>query len=102
EQRRPKELLSLSDLADILGYPTDVNLLEYSVSSRGYRILSKVPHLPVSAIENMVKHFQSFQKIFNADVEELVRVEGCGPGRAQSIKDSLRRLNELNMLDKYI
>ncbi|GFP26421.1 diadenylate cyclase, partial [Candidatus Hakubella thermalkaliphila] len=48
EQRRPKELLSLSDIADILGYPTDVNLLEYSVSSRGYRILSKVPHLPVS------------------------------------------------------
>jgi DNA integrity scanning protein DisA with diadenylate cyclase activity len=50
----------------------------------------------------MIKHFKSFQKIFNADVEELVRVEGCGPARAQSIKDSLRRLNELNMLDKYI
>ncbi len=102
EQRRPKELLSLSDIAEILGYPTDANLLEYSVSSRGYRILSKVPRLPISTIENMVKHFKSFQKIFNADVEELVRVEGYGPGRAQSIKDSLRRLNELNMLDKYL
>src|ERR687890_1330530 len=41
-----QSLLGLDVLAELLGYPDDVDLADYGVTPRGYRVLSHIPRLP--------------------------------------------------------
>src|SRR3989440_6019898 len=41
-----RQLLEFERLAELLGYPRDVNPLDHSVSPRGFRVLSHIPRLP--------------------------------------------------------
>ncbi|PJN86583.1 helix-hairpin-helix domain-containing protein, partial [Bacillus sp. mrc49] len=59
---------------------------------RGYRILHKIPRLPVLIIENLVNQFESFSEVNKASVEDLDDVEGIGEVRANKIKEGLRIL----------
>jgi diadenylate cyclase len=97
-----EELLDLSNIAKILGYGNNLNVLDRPASPKGYRILSKIPRLPFSVIENLIKQFQSFQKVLKASIEELDEVEGIGEIRAKAIKEGLRRLKEQVLLDRHI
>ena len=98
-----EELLDLSNIGKILGYSGGLNaLLDTSVSPRGYRILSKIPRLPLSVIQNVVSHFRDFQKILKASIEELDDVEGIGEIRARTIKEGLRRVQEQVLMDRHI
>ncbi len=97
-----EELLDLSLISKILGYGSNMNALDISVSTRGYRILNKIPRLPLPVIENLLNQFSSFQKILKASIEELDEVEGIGEVRARAIKDGLRRLQEQVLLDRHI
>lgn len=98
-----EELLDLSTIAKILGYSGGLNgLLDTTVSPRGYRILSKIPRLPMSVIQNVVLHFKNFEKILRASIEDLDDVEGIGEIRARNIKEGLRRVQEQVLLDRHI
>ncbi|WP_279222280.1 DNA integrity scanning diadenylate cyclase DisA [Anaerophilus nitritogenes] len=97
-----EELLDLSNIGKILGYMGINDLLDMPVSSRGYRILSKIPRLPMGVIQNVVNHFGDFQKILKASIEELDDVEGIGEIRARAIKEGLRRVQEQVLLDRHI
>lgn len=97
-----EELLDLSSIAKILGYGSSVNALDISVSPRGYRILNKIPRLPLAVIDNLLKQFSTFQKILKASTEQLDDVEGIGEVRARAIKEGLRRLQEQVLLDRHI
>ncbi len=97
-----EELLDLSLMSKILGYGSNMNVLDVTVSTRGYRILNKIPRLPFAVIENLLKEFSSFQKILKASTEQLDDVEGIGEVRARAIKDGLRRLQEQVLLDRHI
>ncbi|MBU5678166.1 DNA integrity scanning diadenylate cyclase DisA [Alkaliphilus sp. MSJ-5] len=97
-----EELLDLSSIAKILGYGSNVNALDISVSPRGYRILNKIPRLPLAVIDNLLKQFASFQKILKASTDQLDDVEGIGEVRARAIKEGLRRLQEQVLLDRHI
>ena len=57
-------------------------------------MLSKVPRLPSTVIENLVKHFDDFNNIVKADIESLDAVEGIGETRAKAIKNGLRRMRD--------
>lgn len=89
-----EDLLDLSLIARALGYPGSTSILDQSVSSRGYRILDKIPRLPLPVIENLVKEFGSLKKILDASIEDLDAVEGIGEVRARSIKEGLLRYRE--------
>ncbi len=93
------ELLESIALAKVLGYPSTVTL-DLSVTSRGSRILRKIPRLPFPVVENLVKVFGNLQRILNASTDELDEVEGIGEVRARTIKDGLRRLREQILLDR--
>jgi diadenylate cyclase len=93
------ELLESTALAKVLGYPSTV-ALDLSVTSRGSRILRKIPRLPFPVVENLVKVFGNLQRILNASTDELDEVEGIGEVRARTIKDGLRRLREQILLDR--
>lgn len=96
------EMLSTSTISKALGLSGTVNAMDISVSPRGYRLLRKIPRLPMPVIENLIRHFGSFDKIINATPEELDEVDGIGEVRARSIKDGLRRLRDQVLLDRHI
>lgn len=96
-----KELVVAEKIIKVLGYDIDSNVLDQNVSPKGYRIVSKVPKMPMSVISKMVEAFGSLQGICNASIEELDEVEGIGEIRAKIINQSLRRLQEQYILRGY-
>lgn len=96
-----EEILDLDFIAKIIGY-SGVPLVDTLISPRGYRILSKIPRIPSTVIENLVKHFNELKGVMEASYDELDKVEGIGEARAKAIKNGLRRLREQIMLDKQL
>ena len=95
------EFLDLGIIAKSLGFAGGVGL-DNSISPRGYRILSKIPRLPATVTDNLVETFKTLQNIMSASIVELDDVEGIGEVRARAIKEGLRRLRELTLLDRHI
>ena len=101
ENMSSEELLDLDFISKIIGY-IGVPLVDTLISPRGYRMLNKIPRIPVNVIENLVKHFRELKATMEASYEQLDSVEGIGEARAKAIKNGLRRLKEQFMLDKQI
>jgi diadenylate cyclase len=95
-------LLEFEELAEILGYPRDVNPLDLTVSPRGYRVLSRIPRLPDSVIRHVVRDFTSLDAVIRASHRDLEAVDGVGAVRAREIREGLRRLQEHNLVDRYL
>jgi diadenylate cyclase len=94
-------ILDLGAVAGALGLPSDLESAELPISPRGYRLLAKVPRLPETIIENLTAHFQGLQRLLAASVEELRDVEGVGETRARAIRESLSRLAEASLAERY-
>jgi diadenylate cyclase len=95
-------LLDYDELTRLLGYDRDVNPLDLSVSPRGYRVLSQVPRLPDGVIRQVVRDFGSLDAIIRASHRDLEAVDGVGSVRAREIREGLRRLQEHNLVDRYL
>lgn len=96
------DLLDLNLIARRLGYNAGSSNLDTPVTPRGYRILRKIPRLPMPVVENLVKTFKRLPNIIAASTEELDAVEGIGEARAKAIQHGLRRLREQVLLDRHI
>jgi len=90
--------MNLVNICSILGYSPNADAFEMVISPRGYRLLSKIPRVPVNIIRNLVKKFSNLQGILNASIEELDDVAGIGEVRAR-ISGRLRRVQEQIFLD---
>ncbi len=95
-------LLEPEAVAEALGYPRGVNPLDTAVSPRGYRALSHVPRLPPSVIRRLVAELDGLESIARASLRELEAVDGVGAIRAREIKEGLRRLQEHNLVERYL
>jgi diadenylate cyclase len=96
------EMMDMTSFLRILGFSSHASMLEESVSPRGYRILHKIPRLPISIIANLVGHFHNLPRIMMATIEELDEVDGIGEVRARAIKDGLKRIQEQVFIDRHI
>lgn len=96
------ELIKPQLIAKLLGYEDFDNYEEVGVFTKGYRVLNKIPRVPSSIVENLVKTFKSFQHILAADIPALDDVEGIGEIRARTIKQSLRRMQEQFIFDNLM
>ncbi len=96
------EMLSTSTISKALGLGGSVNSMDLSISPRGYRLLRKIPRLPMPVIENLIEHFSDLSSIVEATSEELDEVDGVGEVRARSIKEGLKRLRDQVLLDRHI
>ncbi|WP_160678860.1 DNA integrity scanning diadenylate cyclase DisA [Clostridium sp. C8-1-8] len=96
-----EELLDLDMIGKLLGY-VSVPLIDTLISPRGYRILNKVPRIPASVIENLIKHFKELTAILEATTDDLDQVEGIGEARARAIRNGLRRIKEQVSLNKQL
>lgn len=96
------ELLDEQEIVKILGYEKMTNISDQSVAPRGYRILHRIPRLPSSVIDNVVKRFSDLSGVMFASIEELDEVEGIGEARARMIKVGLNRIQEQLFVDRHI
>jgi diadenylate cyclase len=101
-QLASSKLLEFEELAEALGYPRDSNPLDYTVQPRGYRVLSRIPRLPDSVIRHVVDDFSSLDAVIRASHRDLEAVDGVGAVRAREIREGLRRLQEHNLVDRYL
>jgi diadenylate cyclase len=97
-----QQLLEFEILGELLGYPRSVNPLDHAVSPRGYRVLSHIPRLPEAVIRRIVSRLEGLEAIVRASHRELEAVEGVGSVRAREIREGLRRLQEHNLVDRYL
>ncbi|MEG1003800.1 MAG: DNA integrity scanning diadenylate cyclase DisA [Clostridium sp.] len=88
-----EELIDLESIARVLGYGY-APLIDTLISPLGYRMLSKIPRIPSTVRDNLINQFESFNRIIEADIDDLDQVEGIGEARAKAIKNGLRRMNE--------
>ncbi len=96
------DLLDMTVLARVMGYPGGADVLETPVNPRGYRLLAKVPRLPRAVVDRLVDHFGSLQKLLAATIDDLQAVEGVGETRARSVREGLSRLAESSILERYV
>jgi diadenylate cyclase len=97
-----RRLLEFETIASILGYPRAVNPLDYSVAPRGYRVLRHIPRVPEPVVKRVVLNLEGLDAIVRASHRELEAVDGVGAIRAQEIREGLRRLQEHNLVDRYL
>jgi diadenylate cyclase len=99
---RYEELIQFDRLVELLGYDRGVSPLDFSVSPRGYRVLSHIPRIPDGVIRRIVEGFGSLDTVVRASQRDLEGVEGVGAVRAREIRAGLRRLQEHNLVDRYL
>jgi diadenylate cyclase len=97
-----RQLLESERLTELLGYPRDVNPLDYSVAPRGFRILSHIRRLPEGVIKKVVTQMGDLESIVRASQRDLEAITGVGTVRAREIREGLRRLQEHNLVDRYL
>ena len=97
-----QDLLDFGRLAELLGYDRKLNTLDYPVSPRGHRILGRIPRLPKLVVQEIVREFGRLDEMLAATDAELESVEGVGEIRAKDIREGLRRLQEINLVDRYL
>src|SRR6476620_1690135 len=97
-----QDLLDFGRLAELLGYDRKLNTLDYPVSPRGFRILGRIPRLPKIVVSHIVRAFGGLDEMLAATDSELEAVEGVGEIRAKEIREGLRRLQEINLVDRYL
>ncbi|MDR3589442.1 MAG: DNA integrity scanning diadenylate cyclase DisA [Negativicutes bacterium] len=97
-----EELLDTYNVCRILGYGVTPNAMDIPVAPRGFRLLNRIPRLPMPVVENLVVHFKTLKRVHSASINELDEVDGIGEVRAKTIKDGLKRLREQALLDRHI
>ncbi len=95
-------LLDFERLTELLGYPRGTNSLDTSVQPRGYRILSHIPRVPDAVVGRVVSDLQTLDTVVRASQRDLEAVDGVGAVRAREIREGLRRLQEHNLVDRYL
>src|SRR6187401_3003133 len=97
-----QDLLDFGRLAELLGYDRKVSTLDFPVSPRGYRVLGRIPRLPKLVVQRIIQEFGGLDEVLAASDDDLEAVEGVGAGRATAIREGLRRLQEVDPVDRYL
>jgi diadenylate cyclase len=97
-----QDVLDFGRLAELLGYDRKVNTLDFPVTPRGYRVLGRVPRIPKLVVQKITHELGGLDEVLAASDEELAAVDGVGPARAKDIREGLRRLQEVDLVDRYL
>jgi diadenylate cyclase len=97
-----QEVLDFGRLAELLGYDRKMNTLDFPVAPRGYRVLGRIPRLPRLVVQKIILQFGGLEEVLAASDAELEAVEGVGETRAKDIREGVRRLQEVDLVDRYL
>ena len=78
-----EELNSIQHLGSVLFM---VSLDEVS-TSKGYRILARLPGLPDNLHDSLIQKFKTLPNLLTASTDKLFEVEGIGRNRAQQLRE---------------
>ncbi|MGM0855309.1 MAG: DNA integrity scanning diadenylate cyclase DisA [Bacillota bacterium] len=95
------EVLEDNVLLKLLGYHGYVHH-DDAIYPRGYRVLNKIPRLPIVIIENLITRFETLPNVVSASVDDLDEVEGIGEVRARKIKEGLKLIKEQTFADRQL
>lgn len=76
----------LNDI-DYLGSVLGKLPLDDLSTSKGYRVLARLPNLPENLHDSIIQKFKTLPKLLSASPEKLYEIEGIGRGRAQQLRD---------------
>src|SRR5919197_204817 len=76
--------------------------VELGSEARGFRILSHIPRLPDGVVKKVVRDMRDLESIIRASQRDLEAISGVGTVRAREIREGLRRLQEHNLVDRYL
>jgi diadenylate cyclase len=65
-------------------------------------VLSHIPRLPETVIRRVVADLGNLDSVVRASQRDLEAVDGVGAVRAREIREGLRRLQEHNLVDRYL
>jgi diadenylate cyclase len=94
------ELLDFGRLAELLGYDRKLNTIDFAVVPRGYRALAGVPRLPRLVAQKIVNRFGDLETLIAASDAELEAVDGVGEARVKEIREGMRRLEQVDIVDR--
>jgi diadenylate cyclase len=97
-----EDVLDFGRLAEMLGYDRKLNTLDFPVSPRGYRVLGRIPRIPKLVVQKIIQELGTLEDVIAASDDELEAVDGVGPTRAKDIREGLRRLQEVDLVDRYL
>jgi diadenylate cyclase len=97
-----QDLLDFGRLAELLGFDRKMNTLDFPVAPRGYRVLGRIPRLPRLVAQKIIRRFGGLEEIVMASDADLEAVEDVGETRAKEIREGLRRLQEVDAVDRYL
>jgi diadenylate cyclase len=97
-----QDLLDFGRLAELLGYDRKMNTLDFPVAPRGYRVLGRIPRLPRLVVQRIIREFGGLEEVLAASDADLEAVSGVGTTRAKDIREGLHRLQEVDLVDRYL
>jgi diadenylate cyclase len=97
-----QDVLDFGRLAELLGYDRKMNTFDFPVAPRGYRVLGRIPRLPRLVVQKIIQEFGGLEEVLAASNSELEAVDGVGETRAKDIREGLRRLQEVDLVDRYL
>jgi diadenylate cyclase len=97
-----QDVLDFGRLAELLGYDRKMNTLDFPVAPRGYRVLGRIPRLPRLVVQKIIHELGGLEELLAASDADLEAVEAVGPTRAKDIREGLRRLQEVDLVDRYL
>ena len=97
-----EDVLDFGRLAELLGYDRKLNTLDFPVSPRGYRVLGHVPRIPKLVVQKITQELGGLEEVVAASDADLAAVDGVGPQRAKDIREGLRRLQEVDLVDRFL
>jgi diadenylate cyclase len=95
------ELLDVASVAEVLGFGGS-DALDDLVSPHGYRLLARVPRIPMPTVDSLIEHFGGLQKLLAAGVDDLAGVDRVGAAHARGVREGLSRLAESSVLERYV
>src|SRR5246500_5120578 len=94
------ELLEVTVLAKVFGYPTTTEAQDEALSPRGYRAMAGIPRLQFAHVDLLVRNFGSLQGLLAASANDLQSVAGIGSMWARHIREGLSQLAESTIADR--
>lgn len=95
------EVLDDNVIMKLLGFNNYIHPDDH-VCPRGYRVLNKIPRLPISILENLINQFKTLPNVLKASVDDLDEVEGIGEVMARKIKEGLKLFREQTFADRQL
>jgi diadenylate cyclase len=95
------DLLDPARVAEALSLGSLPDGLDASLTSRGYRLLHRLPRVSDVVIDRIVQRFAGLPGILQASLTDLEKVGGVGAVKARAVRDGLSRMVEASILERY-